>query len=64
MMHAATCYGFFASRRRRALFLLPTAQHVRSTRTERVAIARELARGLAALGAVVAWGTLFLLLAE
>jgi hypothetical protein len=63
MMHAATCYGFFASRRRRALFLLPTAQHVKSARAERADILRELARGLAALGAVFAWGTLFLLLA-
>jgi len=63
MMHAATCYGFFASRRRRALFLLPTAQQVRSARAERAAILCELARGLAALGAVLAWGTLFLLLA-
>ena len=63
MMHAATCFVFFASRRRRALFLFPTAQHVRSAHTERHEIARELARGLAALGAVLAWGTLFLLLA-
>jgi hypothetical protein len=63
MMHAATCYGFFASRRRRALFLLPTAQQVKSARVERAEILRELARGLAALGAVLAWGTLFLLLA-
>ena len=63
MMHAATCYGFFASRRRRALFLLPTAQRVRSSRYARAEIVREAARGLAALGAVLAWGTLFLLLA-
>ena len=63
MMHAATCYGFFANRRRRAFFLLPTTQHVRSARTERAEILRELARGLAALGAVLAWGTLYLLLA-
>jgi len=63
MMHAATCYGYFANRRRRALFLLPTAQQVRRTRAARVELARELARGLAALGATVAWGTLFLLLA-
>jgi len=63
MMHAATCYGFFASRRRRAFFLLPTAQHVRSAGAERAEILRELARGLAALGAIFAWGTLFLLLA-
>ena len=63
MMHAATCYGYFANRRRRAFFLLPTAQKVRRARAARVELARELARGLAALGATVAWGTLFLLLA-
>jgi hypothetical protein len=63
MMHAATCYGFFANRRRRAFFLVSTAQHLRSERAERGEIPREVARGLAALGAVIAWGTLFLLLA-
>ena len=47
-----------ANRRSRALFLPRTTQHVRSD-----SVVREIGRALVALGAVAAWGVLFLLLA-
>jgi hypothetical protein len=58
MMHAATCYGFIAHRRRRAFFLTSRTQHVRSA-----ALPRELARAAAALGGLAAWASVLLLLA-
>ena len=58
MIHIATYQGFVPYRRTRALFLLRTAQHVRSTD-----VARELVRALLALAGAVAWGTVVVLLA-
>ena len=57
-MHAITCYGLITRRRRRALFLTTSTQQVRSSN-----VLREVARGVAAVGAVVAWGGLLLLVA-
>jgi len=45
-------------RRSRALFLTARTQHVR-----RASLAREVARGLVALGGVAAWGLLLVVLA-
>lgn len=57
-MHAVTCYGFVARRRQRALFLTAATQHVKSAN-----LSREIARGVAALGAALAWGGLLVLMA-
>jgi hypothetical protein len=57
-MHAITCYGLITRRRRRALFLTSSTQQVRSA-----PVLRELARGVAAVGAVIVWGALLLLVA-
>lgn len=58
MLQAATCAPFASRPCRRPLFFAATTQHVKS-----LELARELARAIAALGAVVAWGALLLLLA-
>ena len=57
-MHAITCYGLITRRRQRAFFLTTSTQQVKTS-----GALREIARGLAALGAAVAWGGLLLLLA-
>lgn len=57
-MHTVTCYGLIARRGQRALFLAAPTQQVKSAE-----LLREIARGAAALGAVVAWGGLLLLMA-
>ena len=57
MIHIATYHGFVPPRRPRALFLLRTAQHVRSLN-----VARELVRAVLALAGVASWGALFLLI--
>lgn len=52
-------HGLLVRRRRsRAFFLAWTTQHLRS-----LAVLREVARGLAALAGLAAWGTLALLVA-
>jgi hypothetical protein len=53
--HAVT-YALLHRRSTRAFFLARTAQHVESLRT-----LREVARALAALGALLAWGGVLLL---
>ena len=58
MIHIAMYHGFVPPRRPRALFLLRTAQHVRSMNA-----ARELVRAVLALAGVASWGALFFLLA-
>ena len=57
MIHIATYQGFIPHRRTRALFLLRTAQHVRS-----MDVARELVRAVLALAGAAAWGALLVLL--
>jgi hypothetical protein len=57
MLHTTTYSGFVPHRRTRALFLLRTAQHVRSGETR-----REVLRALLALAAAVSWGALAILL--
>lgn len=58
MLQAATCAPFVSRSRRRPLFFAATTQQVKS-----LELAREFVRAIAALGAVVAWGALLLLLA-
>jgi hypothetical protein len=57
MLHTTTYSGFVPHRRTRALFLLRTAQHVRSGEG-----AREVVRALLALAAALAWGAVMILL--
>lgn len=59
MLHTTTYSGFVPHRRTRALFLLRTAQHVRSGET-----AREVVRALLALAAACSWGAVVVLLAN
>jgi len=59
MIAAPVYHGLVVRRRRsRTLFLALTTQHLRSLH-----VAREALRGVAALGALLAWGALALLLA-
>lgn len=58
MLQAATCAPFVSRSCRRPLFFAAITQHMKS-----LELARELARAVAALSAVVAWGALLLLLA-
>ena len=58
MIHIATYHGVVPYRRTRALFLLRTAQHVRS-----VDVTRELVRALLALVGAASWCALIVLLA-
>ena len=58
MIHIATYQGFVPHRRTRALFLLRTAQHVRS-----LEVGRELARALVALAGAASWAAVVILLA-
>ncbi len=55
--HAVT-YALLHRRSSHAFFLAPSTQHVESLR-----IAREIARALVALGAVIGWGGVCLLAA-
>jgi hypothetical protein len=57
MSHTATCSGFVSHRRTRALFLLRTAQHVRSGE-----VGRELVRALLALSGAVSWAAVVIML--
>jgi hypothetical protein len=57
MLHITTYSGFVPHRRTRALFLLRTAQHVRSGEA-----GREVVRALIALAAALSWGALAVLL--
>jgi len=58
MIHTATYSGFVSHRRTRALFLLRTAQHVRSGEA-----GKELVRALLALAGAVSWAAVLMLLA-
>ena len=58
MMHAATYSGFVSHRRTRALFLLQTAQHVRSRE-----VGKELVRALLALVGAASWAAVLMMLA-
>ena len=58
MIHIAMYHGFVPYRRTRALFLLRTAQHVRS-----MDVARELLRAALALAGAASWGAVLVLLA-
>jgi hypothetical protein len=57
MMHTATYSAFVPHRRTRTLFLLRTAQHVRS-----MSVGRELLRALLALAGAVSWAAVLLLI--
>lgn len=58
MINMVTYSGFVSHRRTRALFLLRTAQHVRS-----MEVGRELVRALLALAGAVSWAALMMVLA-
>jgi len=58
MIHTLTFLGFLPHRRTRALFLLRTAQHVRS-----FDLGRELVRALLALAGAASWAAVLMMLA-
>ena len=58
MLHTTTCSPFVPHRRTRALFLLRTAQHVRSGQ-----VGREVVRALLALTAALSWAAVAIMLA-
>lgn len=58
MIHTLTFLGFLPHHRTRALFLLRTAQHVRS-----FDLGRELVRALLALAGAVSWAAVLMMLA-
>ena len=59
MLHSAMYSGFVPHRRTRALFLLRTAQHVRSGE-----VGREVVRALLALAGAVGWAAVAILIAS
>jgi len=59
MIHTVTFSGFVPHRRTRALFLLRTAQHVRSGE-----VGRELVRALLALAGALSWGAVVIMLSS
>ena len=58
MLHTTTYSGFVPHRRTRALFLLRTAQHVRSKE-----VGKELVRALLALAGAASWAAVLMMLA-
>ena len=59
MLHTTTYSPFVPHRRIRALFLLRTAQHVRSGE-----VRREVVRALLALAGAIGWGAVAILIAS
>ena len=59
MFHTTTYSPFVNHRRTRALFLLRTAQHVRSGE-----VGREVVRALLALAGAIGWGAVAILIAS